>query len=173
MRIGMAERYEIVVDFSKYKVGQRVVLENGKLPNNRDEPNTDKIMAFDIVADGFDPANNEIPAVINPNNEVMNLQPSQSVKTRRLTFERKSSEWTVNGQIWDDVVNSDYKKVVANPKLNDIEIWELENKSGGWFHPVHIHLIDFKILDRNGRRRSTTSAAPRTSPTSARTRSSA
>ncbi len=151
MRIGMAERYEIVVDFSKYKVGQRVVLENGKLPNNRDEPNTDKIMAFDIVADGFDPANNEIPAVINPNNEVMNLQPSQSVKTRRLTFERKSSEWTVNGQIWDDVVNSDYKKVVANPKLNDIEIWELENKSGGWFHPVHIHLIDFKILDRNGK----------------------
>ncbi|MGB3633111.1 MAG: multicopper oxidase domain-containing protein, partial [Rubrobacteraceae bacterium] len=28
--------------------------------------------------------------------------------------------------------------------------WELENRSGGWFHPVHIHLIDFKILDRNG-----------------------
>ncbi len=34
--------------------------------------------------------------------------------------------------------------------LDDVEIWELENKSGGWFHPVHIHLMDFKILDRNG-----------------------
>ena len=22
---------------------------------------------------------------------------------------------------------------------------------GGWFHPVHIHLVDFKVLDRNGR----------------------
>ena len=38
-----------------------------------------------------------------------------------------------------------------NPELGDIEIWELENNSGGWFHPVHIHLIDFKILDRNGK----------------------
>ncbi|TPW11850.1 MAG: Bilirubin oxidase, partial [Acidimicrobiaceae bacterium] len=25
------------------------------------------------------------------------------------------------------------------------------NGSGGWFHPAHIHLIDFKIVDRNGR----------------------
>jgi spore coat protein A, manganese oxidase len=151
LRIGMAERYEIVIDFSKYATGQRVVLQSGELPNNREEPNIDKIMAFDVVGDGFDPHNNEIPAVINPTNEVMNLQPSQSVKTRKLAFERKSSEWTVNGQIWDDVVRSGYKKVVANPKLNDVEIWELENRSGGWFHPVHIHLIDFKILDRNGK----------------------
>ena len=40
---------------------------------------------------------------------------------------------------------------VANPGLNYVEIWELSNPSGGWFHPVHIHLIDFKILYRNGR----------------------
>ena len=32
-----------------------------------------------------------------------------------------------------------------------MEIWEFQNKSGGWFHPVHVHLIDFKILDRNGK----------------------
>ena len=37
------------------------------------------------------------------------------------------------------------------PEPDDVEIWELENKSGGWFHPLHIHLVDFKILDRNGR----------------------
>jgi Multicopper oxidase len=30
-------------------------------------------------------------------------------------------------------------------------VWEFENKSGGWFHPIHIHLIDFKILNRNGK----------------------
>ena len=32
----------------------------------------------------------------------------------------------------------------------DIEIWEWENSSGGWFHPLHIHLVDFKILRRSG-----------------------
>jgi spore coat protein A, manganese oxidase len=151
LRFGMAERYEVIIDFAKYKVGERVILQNGRLPNNRDEANTDKVMAFDIVGDATDTSGNEIPAVINPHNEVMALQPSQSVKTRKLAFERKHSEWTVNGQIWDDVVRSGYQKVVANPKLNDVEIWELENRSGGWFHPVHIHLIDFKILDRNGK----------------------
>ncbi len=41
--------------------------------------------------------------------------------------------------------------MLANPELGDTEIWDIENKSGGWFHPVHIHLIDFKILNRNGK----------------------
>ena len=31
------------------------------------------------------------------------------------------------------------------------EIWEIKNGSGGWFHPFHIHLVDFKILSRNGK----------------------
>jgi spore coat protein A, manganese oxidase len=150
LRIGMAERYEVIIDFSKY-AGKRVELLNELLPNNRDEANINKVMAFDVGTVANDTWDNKVPAVLNPESEVMNLQPSQSVKTRKLAFERKNSEWTVNGQIWDDVVRSDYKKVVANPKLNDVEIWELENRSGGWFHPVHIHLIDFKILDRNGK----------------------
>ena len=41
--------------------------------------------------------------------------------------------------------------MLADPKLGATEIWELENAGGGWFHPLHIHLVDFKILDRDGR----------------------
>lgn len=26
----------------------------------------------------------------------------------------------------------------------------LQNTSGGWFHPVHIHLVDFQVVRRNG-----------------------
>jgi spore coat protein A, manganese oxidase len=32
--------------------------------------------------------------------------------------------------------------------LNTIEVWDLENRSGGWFHPIHLHLVDFRILSR-------------------------
>jgi len=39
--------------------------------------------------------------------------------------------------------------VLGNPKPYDVEIWELQNKSGGWFHPLHIHLIDAQIIGRN------------------------
>lgn len=32
-----------------------------------------------------------------------------------------------------------------------MEIWEFVNNGGGWVHPIHTHLTDFKILSRNGR----------------------
>ncbi len=35
-------------------------------------------------------------------------------------------------------------------RLGDIEIWEVSNP-GGQAHPFHIHLVQFQILDRNGR----------------------
>ena len=38
----------------------------------------------------------------------------------------------------------------ADPGIGDIEIWELVNPGSGWFHPIHVHLIDMQMLDRNG-----------------------
>ena len=35
------------------------------------------------------------------------------------------------------------------PRVNTTEKWILEPNSGGWFHPVHIHLVDVQILRRN------------------------
>jgi spore coat protein A, manganese oxidase len=57
----------------------------------------------------------------------------------------------VDGQTWDDVVKDDLRKVVATPNLDEAQVWELESPSGGWFDPLRIHLIGFKILDRNGK----------------------
>ena len=47
-------------------------------------------------------------------------------------------------------IASDYKKVFANPQPGTVEKWIVKNSSGGWFHPVHIHLVDFRVLRRNG-----------------------
>jgi FtsP/CotA-like multicopper oxidase with cupredoxin domain len=146
----MAERYEVIIDFSNHAIGDRVVLRNLGLPNNVDFEHTDVIMAFDVVAKASDLSRNEIPDVLNPNHPAMLLQESQATATRHLDFVRKNGHWTVNGLTWDDVINSGFTDVVANPGLGDVEIWELQNKSGGWFHPIHIHLVDFKILDRDG-----------------------
>jgi Multicopper oxidase len=81
----------------------------------------------------------------------MGLTERDAVRSRNFKFERVGGRWTVNGHTWEDVINSDYDFVLANPGFEDVEIWELENPGGGWFHPVHIHLVDFKVLDRNGR----------------------
>jgi FtsP/CotA-like multicopper oxidase with cupredoxin domain len=149
-RHGMAERYEVIIDFADYDIGQRVVMKNRGLPNSIDFATTGDIMAFDVVAEASSTAGNEIPEQLNPDNPVMKLQPSDAVATRQLDFVRKNGGWTVNGLTWEDVINSGFKDVVANPGVGDVEIWELRNKSGGWFHPVHLHLVDFKVLDRDG-----------------------
>jgi hypothetical protein len=67
-----------------------------------------------------------------------------------MRVKRDNDIWTIGGMTWDEVVASGYRKVLADPDLDDVEIWEIENSSGGWFHPVHIHLVDFQILSRNG-----------------------
>ena len=150
-RAASAERFEVVIDFSKYPIGKRVVLQNTSPTNNRNFANTDKIMAFDVVSEPTDLSNNSIPDVLVPDNAVMALQENQAVQTRRFRFERKNGKWTINGTTWENVVDSNFQFSLAKPNRGDVEIWEFENKSGGWFHPIHVHLTDFKVLDRNGR----------------------
>jgi spore coat protein A len=151
IRHGMAERYDIVIDFAKYAIGQRVVLQNLGVKNSTDYDTTKQIMAFDVTAEPTDGTNNEVPSVLNPNPTAMGLTESMSTATRKLEVIRGNGEWSVNGVTWEQIAASGYRKVVANPAKDAVEIWEVTNKSGGWFHPVHIHLVDFKILSRNGK----------------------
>ena len=150
-----AERYEFLVDFTQFAVGQKVELRNLSNDNNRDFDFTNKVMQFEVVGGVHDrtgPAVAKVPTLLNSSNEVMALLPNQSKRTRRIRVEKSdvTNLWQLNSETWQDVVDSGYKKVIANPGLNDVEIWEFENRSGGWFHPLHIHLVDFKILSRNG-----------------------
>jgi FtsP/CotA-like multicopper oxidase with cupredoxin domain len=110
-------------------------------------------MAFDVTDASFDKRDrtwDRIPDRL-ADSPVMSLRPSMPKRTRHMRFERQGGSWTINGITWNDVIDSNFSLLFAAPELNDIEIWEIENRSGGWFHPVHIHLIDFKILERNGR----------------------
>jgi FtsP/CotA-like multicopper oxidase with cupredoxin domain len=146
-----AERYEVLIDFRKYKPGQRIELRNLSNTNNRDYANTNKIMAFDVVDDPItDTSRNTIPNLLVPS-PVMKLTAAQAKRTRQMRVKRTLDIWTINDMTWHDVIESGYRQVIANPGLNDVEIWEIENKSGGWFHPLHIHLVDFQILSRNGK----------------------
>jgi spore coat protein A len=149
-RLGIAERYEVVIDFAKYKIGERVVLNNLGVKNTPNFATTGKVMAFDVSSEPTDLSGNSVPAVLNPAAPSMNLTPAMAKRTRRFEFIREHGEWTINGKTWQDVVDSNFQSVLANPALGDVEIWEFANLSGGWWHPVHVHLIDFKILDRNG-----------------------
>jgi FtsP/CotA-like multicopper oxidase with cupredoxin domain len=151
MRHAMAERYEVIIDFAKYPVGRRVVLQNTSPKNNINYEHTNSVMAFDVVGDDFDPAGNAIPDVLDPNNPTMQLKEADAVISRPMDLVRQHGQWTINGHTWEDVVASNFTFCAAKPRAGTSEIWVLRNDSGGWFHPAHIHLTDFRILDRNGR----------------------
>ena len=65
-RLGMAERYAMIVDFAKHRVGDQIVLEKRELRNNDDFPSTRRIMRFDVVSDATDTRNNGIPEILVP-----------------------------------------------------------------------------------------------------------
>ncbi|KJH72973.1 multicopper oxidase family protein [Aliterella atlantica] len=139
-RIGMAERYEVIIDFSKYKVGTKIVVHNDHPDNNIEYDGTDRIMQFEVVRTESDPSS------IPPNlRDYQPIAESLAVRTREFRYERSNGLWVINGKTWD------IQRFDANPQLGDVEIWRIFNNSGGWFHPIHIHLIDMQLLDRDGK----------------------
>jgi FtsP/CotA-like multicopper oxidase with cupredoxin domain len=141
LQIGIAERYGFIIDFSKYPIGTQVVLRNLGAANNVDrDDRTKNIMRFDVVRQESD--DSSIPSTLRP---VEPIPVSSAVRTREFRFQRSGGQWLINNQRWDK------NRVDANPGLGDVEIWRFVNSGGSWFHPVHVHLVDLQLLDRNGR----------------------
>ncbi len=138
-----AERHVVVVDFSEYPVGTQVILRN-----TLGDKEMSRVMRFDVVRKAKD--DSTIPPVIRPLREQIDPthQPtdlSEVVRTRRWVFKRQHGFWSINGKIWNE------NRIDAAPREGETEIWEFINNGGGWIHPIHVHLINFKILSRNGR----------------------
>ena len=43
------------------------------------------------------------------------------------------------------------KRPLAQQKLGSFDVWEFRNGSGGWVHPMHLHLEEHRVLMRNGK----------------------
>jgi len=110
-------------------------------------------MAFDVVDGEFDPSNGTVPETFTDRIDPawLALSATQATATRRLRFGRKNGLWVVNDQTWSAVARSGFQRTVHDVPSGATEIWDLENEGGGWYHPVHLHLVDVKILDRDGR----------------------
>jgi FtsP/CotA-like multicopper oxidase with cupredoxin domain len=136
-RQGMAERYEFVVDFTGAKEGEKFTMLNTAAHGDMGQ-----VMQF--VASGPVVASDPVPDTLN--DYVFGEEEKYAVNAkspRQFVFERTNGEWVINGLPWNG-------RVAAAPTVGTVEKWVLPNKSGGWFHPVHIHLVDFHIVRRNG-----------------------
>lgn len=74
----------MLIDFRKYKTGQRIELRNLSNPNNVDYDFTNKVMAFDVIEDAVntsDPTWNTIPTQLAPGNEVMAMTEKHATRS--------------------------------------------------------------------------------------------
>jgi FtsP/CotA-like multicopper oxidase with cupredoxin domain len=157
-RHASAERYEVMVNFASCRLGDRVELRNASAENNRDFLHTGKVMQLRVTAEATDARWNSVrtpPAgEIHP---VMTAPRTLARRTRDIDMEHddETNEFLINGRRWVDIQEADWNEFVDDtgirpPRPGDYEIWRIENDSGGWFHPLHIHLTDFRILSRRG-----------------------
>jgi FtsP/CotA-like multicopper oxidase with cupredoxin domain len=149
-----AQREDIVVDFSRYREGtvlyleDRVDQEDGRGPKGDfEEPELlgsgRRFLKIIVGPEADDPS--QVPDELRPF-EAISAAEIARARRREFVFDRRHGVWAVNGE------PVDLERSVASPGLNEPEVWHLVNKSGGWWHPVHVHLEFMHILRRNGRR---------------------
>lgn len=143
--LAMAERADILIDFSKYAPGTVLYLVNRIAQEDPRKPKDDRLypgirmLRFEVGERSADAS--VIPALLRP---AAPRTLAAGIRRRVFKFERKNGQWLINDRFFDP------ERVDAAVKQGVAEIWTFET-SGGWAHPVHVHLEDFRILTINGK----------------------
>ncbi len=173
---GIAERYDIVVDFKGYKDGDKLYFVNllehqsGKTPKQAipladvlsgkyvGDPGVGKFLEFRVKtyagqdlsmnpADYVDGGKTMIPLPGFTKAELQNA--------RHRTFEfvnivsTDNKPWAIKTD-GGEGLNMDEHRLSAAPDEGTVEIWHLKTNSNGWSHPVHVHFEEGQILKRGG-----------------------
>ena len=129
----------MVVDFSRYPVGTTV-----KLTNCIGEGTATDVMQFRVVCKEKEAC--AVPERLSDMSDFDVLDGPDAALTRDFNFTRAEKEVKIacgiNGEVFDPL------RVDARPELGSTEIWEFTTDV---HHPVHLHLVHFKVLSRNNR----------------------
>jgi FtsP/CotA-like multicopper oxidase with cupredoxin domain len=139
-----AERADLIVDFAGMPVGSTILMQNdaptpfpgGDRPDPR---TTGRILQFRVVAlTGADAS--RVPEKLG---DIAAL--GTPALTRTLTLDEHVGHEgplaaLLDGKHWTDPVSE-------TPALGETEIWEFANLTPD-AHPIHLHLVQFQVLDR-------------------------
>ncbi|WP_406318885.1 multicopper oxidase family protein [Streptosporangium sp. NBC_01639] len=135
--IAPAERYDVIVDFSGVPVGSRVRLLN-RLGSGR----TRDVMAFRVARKVTD--DSRIPRVLSA--DLPAWRRSDAVRVRDFSFRAGRMHgghgWLIGGLPFDPA------RTDVTARLGDVEVWRMV---ADVHHPIHLHLVGFRVLSRSGR----------------------
>jgi FtsP/CotA-like multicopper oxidase with cupredoxin domain len=127
MRIGPAERLDVVVNFAG-ELGQNIYLVDAMTGT--------QMLQFRVTQQVTD--DSSIPATLRPLPDI-----GEPTVTRNGTFNQTAGHWTINGLRFDP------NRVDARPVLSTTEKWVFTNPTGQ-AHTVHIHDVSQQCVSRNG-----------------------
>jgi len=130
IRLGPAERADVVIDFSG-PLGRQIVLRN-----TLGSGATGDVMQFRVNRDLTDLS--AVPANLRPQDNL-----GTPTATRTFKFGKNGGQWTINGLPFDP------NRVDARPVRGTTEKWIFKN-TGGSNHVVHTHDVDQQLISRNG-----------------------
>ncbi|MCY1333966.1 Cell division protein FtsP [compost metagenome] len=148
VRLGIAERGDIVVDFSGYPLGTELYLvnrlthrpEDTRQPKDVREPG---VRVLKLIVDR-NPPEADVSQVPDRLRELRPLTPEElaAAPVRSWVFDRDKGLWTLNERFFDP------NRADARIRQGSAEIWELVNPEDGWDHPIHIHFEEGRIISR-------------------------
>jgi spore coat protein A len=143
LTIGPGERYDVVVNFAGLNTGDAVLLDNSAgAPFPNGTVDLTDVMKFRVTSAAGD--TDPLPSTLRT---ISHTNPASAVRTRDFRLKKSGLDgcgrqtWKINDLGWTDV--AEY------PELGTVEIWRFINDSGV-AHPMHMHLVAFQVLDRDG-----------------------
>lgn len=149
--LGPGERLDVLIDFSRLAIGKELYLVSSKFSEfnvqGRQSFNLMKFKIDRIVSLDF-----TLPSTLSTINA---LSPAQAVNTRTFDIAQTiggsgghngMGRHSINGKIFE------MDRVDVTVKAGTTEIWEFDNSRGDEIHPMHIHGVQFQILERIGGR---------------------
>jgi spore coat protein A len=137
--LNSAERLDVIIDFSQH-YGQYVILKN---ITKSASPETTEVMQFRVTVPLRSKDTSSLPYYLG---ELKRLPISAAKRTRYLTLVRLKDQYgrslnLLDGKMWID-------RISERIEVDTVEIWRIINIIDDDPHPIHIHLIDFQILNR-------------------------
>jgi FtsP/CotA-like multicopper oxidase with cupredoxin domain len=149
--LGPGERLDILIDFSQLSIGNEIFL----LSNSFSEYNVQGRQSFKLMKFKVD-RSSSVPftlpstlSTINPLNE------NQSVKTRSFDIATMTGNEGGHDGMGKHAINGktfDMERVDETVQAGSTEVWEFDNTKGDEIHPMHIHGVQFQIIQRVGGR---------------------
>ncbi|WP_421052664.1 multicopper oxidase family protein [Lysinibacillus capsici] len=134
-----AERTDVIIDFSSC-AGQEITLLN--TDTDFSDEHTNVIMQFRVTLPLKCEDTSEIPERLAVS---MDLHPHHAHIERQLPLTATTDEFGRPMLLLNDRMYHD--PATEKPSLDSVEIWSFINATP-FIHPIHLHLIQFKILER-------------------------